>query len=231
MLLFTYGGGLEVGDRILPDSKGLIYANVGAFFAKRGFLTVIADYRLVPSGAVYPDASRDVGDALEWMVSNLGKEGNTNRIFLMGHSAGALNQSLLLLHPSLLPNELRKRIKGAVFNGGGFRFEGRAVMVRVQAYFGYDGMHITNSPYGLLRSASDSLVSQLPPIMNLLGEREPPFVVESVHHFGELLKARNARVTEYVAKGHNHISGNLALSSGEGEEWAEYVVSWMRSQA
>jgi len=231
ILLFTYGGGLETGERIIPNGAGLVYKNVGAYFSKKGFLTVIADYRLVPAGAVYPDASRDIGDALGWIVGNLSKEGNTNRIFLMGHSAGALNQSLLLLHPTLLPNEIRKRIKGAVFNGGAFRFEGRAVMVRVQAYFGYDGMHITNSPYGLLRSASDSFVSELPPIMNLLTEKEPPFVVDSVHDFGELLKARNARVTEYVAKGHNHISVTLALSSGEGEEWAEHVVDWIRSQA
>jgi len=230
ILLFTYGGGLETGDRLIPEGKGLIHKNLGAFFSKRGFLTVIADYRLVPAGAVYPDASRDVGDALEWIVGNLGKDGDTNRIFLMGHSAGALNQSLLLLHPTLLSNEVRKRIKGAVFNGGAFRFEGRAVMVRIQAYFGHDGMHITNSPYGLLRSASDAHVGRLPPVMNLLAEREPPFVVESVHAFGDLLKSRGVRVTDYVAEGHNHISVNFALMTGQGEEWAEEAVNWMRSQ-
>src|SRR6201999_1193863 len=122
ILLFTYGGALQVGDRILPESKGLVYANLGAFFAQRGFLTVIADYRLVSAGAVYPDASKDVGDALEWIVSKLHKQGNTSRIFLYGHSAGSLNQSLLLLHPTLLRDELRTRIKGAIFNGGAFRF-------------------------------------------------------------------------------------------------------------
>lgn len=194
-------------------------------------MTIVADYRLASAGAIYPDASQDVGDAIQWIVSNLGKEGDTNRIFLYGHSAGAFNQSLLLMHPTLLPMELRKRIKGAVFNGGAFRFEGKAVMVRIQAYFGYDGMHITNSPYGLLRSASDSFIGQLPPILNFKAEREPPFVIESVQCFGELLKARGVKVTDYISKGHNHISSNIALQSGQGEEWAEFVVNWIRSQA
>jgi hypothetical protein len=214
----------------LPNSQGLVYANLGAFFAKRGLLTVIADYRLASAGAVYPDCSKDVGGALAWIVSNLSKEGDTSRIFILGHSAGALNQSLLLLHPTLLRSDLRKRIKGAIFNGGAFRFEGKGALVRIQAYFGYDGLHITNSPRGLLHSASDEFVAQLPPIMNMLSEREPPLVLSVVKDFSTLLKAREVQLTEYVIRGHNHISANLALFSGEGEDWGEEVVRWIQQQ-
>jgi hypothetical protein len=67
--------------------------------------------------------------------------------------------------------------------------------------------------------------------MNIIAEKEPPVIVDIVRDFGALLKARNVRLTEYLNRGHNHISSNLALCSGEGEEWGEEVVSWMRSQA
>jgi len=230
ILLFSYGGGLEVGDRILPESNGLVYANLGAFFAQRGFLTAIADYRLVSSGAVYPDCSKDLSDALEWIIANLTNAGDTSHIFFLGHSAGAFNQSLLLFHPTLLRDDVRKRIKGCIFNGGAFQFEGKDVLVRIQAYYGYDGLHITNSPRGLLRAASDSFVAQLPPIMTIIAEKDPPVIFGIFRDFGALLRERCVRSTEYTNKGHNHISSNLALCSGEGEEWGEEVVHWMRSQ-
>lgn len=230
VLLFSYGGGLEVGDRILPHARGLVYANVGAYFAKHGFLTVIADYRLSSAGAVYPDASRDLGDALVWIVANMSKEGDTSRIFLCGHSAGALNQSLLLCHPTLLRSDIRQKIKGVVFNGGAFRLEHKAVLVRIQNYFGYDGLHITNSPYGLLRAATDDFVSKLPPILSIRAENDPSFITSIVKDFNALCEARKVRVTEYVIPGHNHISANLALLSGEGDQWGEDVVRWMKEQ-
>jgi hypothetical protein len=149
---------------------------------------------------------------------------------MYGHSAGALNQSLLLLHPTLLSNDLRERVKGAIFNGGAFRFEGKCVQIRVQQYFGYDGLHITNSPRGLLRVASDEFTVRLPPIMNIQAENEPPHVAKVVKDFSALLKARGVRLREYVTRGHNHISANLALCSGEGEEWGEEVVRWIKEQ-
>lgn len=54
ILVFLYGGGMIRGDRILADTgKGLIYWNLGTFFASRGITTIIPDYRRVksPSGS------------------------------------------------------------------------------------------------------------------------------------------------------------------------------------
>jgi acetyl esterase/lipase len=33
ILLFFYGGGFSRGDRVLPDSQGIIYTNLGYFFS------------------------------------------------------------------------------------------------------------------------------------------------------------------------------------------------------
>jgi len=46
ILIFVYGGAFIAGDRVFPAPADLIYKCVGAFYASRGFLTIIPDYRL-----------------------------------------------------------------------------------------------------------------------------------------------------------------------------------------
>lgn len=41
ILFFSYGGGFYMGSRSLPAPADIIYSNLGAFFSKRGFITVI----------------------------------------------------------------------------------------------------------------------------------------------------------------------------------------------
>jgi hypothetical protein len=46
--------------------------------------------------------------------------------------------------------------------------------------------------------------------------------------FRNVLEAQTGKKVErIVAKGHNHLSYNWALGTGEGEEWAEEVVKWI----
>lgn len=95
ILFFIYGGSWNSGAR--AD-----YAFVGRAFAARGFLTVIADYRLVPE-VRYPDFVRDGARALAWIKSEAKRfGGDTDRIFLLGHSAGAYNAMMLVLEPGFL---------------------------------------------------------------------------------------------------------------------------------
>jgi hypothetical protein len=50
ILIFLYGGSLSGSGRILPAAAipdSLVYANLGAFFASHGFLTLTPDYRRV----------------------------------------------------------------------------------------------------------------------------------------------------------------------------------------
>jgi acetyl esterase/lipase len=84
VLLFAYGGSWDSGRK--ED-----YTFVGRAFASRGFLTAIADYRLVPS-VHYPDFVGDTEKAIIWLsthAANFG--GREGPIFVAGHSAGAYN--------------------------------------------------------------------------------------------------------------------------------------------
>ncbi|WP_421950140.1 alpha/beta hydrolase [Pelagibacterium sp.] len=95
VVMFVYGGGWSRGERWEYDF-------VGRAFASRGFVTVIADYRLVPE-VTYPAFLYDIAVATKWVEDNIATfGGNPDKLFLAGHSAGAYNAVMLGLDPTFL---------------------------------------------------------------------------------------------------------------------------------
>ena len=74
-LVFFYGGAWVKGSRQM-------YEFVGRAFSRRGYKTIIPDYRLLSQGAS-GSALVDGARALEWMASQ------EDEVVLLGHSAGA----------------------------------------------------------------------------------------------------------------------------------------------
>ncbi|GGA59664.1 alpha/beta hydrolase [Pelagibacterium lentulum] len=96
VVFFAYGGSWAEGEKAN-------YEFVGRAFAARGYVTVIADYRLVPEH-IYPDFVDDMRLALEWVGSNIATYGgNPQRVGLIGHSAGAYNVAMVLLADRFRP--------------------------------------------------------------------------------------------------------------------------------
>ena len=90
VVVFFYGGNWRMGDR--AD-----YAFVGEALASRGILAVIADYRLYPD-ASYPGFVEDSAAAVAWTARRVRSYGgNPERLFVMGHSAGAYNAAMVAL--------------------------------------------------------------------------------------------------------------------------------------
>jgi acetyl esterase/lipase len=88
--LFFYGGSWDSGRR--QD-----YGWVGRALASRGFVTIIADYRLYPA-VRFPDFLQDGALAVRWATQNAARfGGDPKRIVLTGHSAGAYNAVMLAL--------------------------------------------------------------------------------------------------------------------------------------
>jgi arylformamidase len=82
VLLFVHGGGWKKGDKNSARPKG-------NFFATQGFLFASANYRLAPSAQPSEQAD-DVVAALAWIRDHAAEHGgDPERVFLMGHSAGA----------------------------------------------------------------------------------------------------------------------------------------------
>jgi acetyl esterase/lipase len=86
--VFFYGGSWDSGRR--QD-----YNWVGRALASRGFVAVVADYRLYPE-VRYPGFLQDGAQAVRWSVENASRfGGDPDRIVLVGHSAGAYNAVML----------------------------------------------------------------------------------------------------------------------------------------
>jgi hypothetical protein len=124
-----YGGGLTRGDKILQGAPdGLAYHNLGTFFAKQGFTTVIADYRRVNDSAqgtgedaVFPSGGEDLSLVVKYLAESLGGSEGKRELYLMGNSAGGLHLSTFLLFPQflsqrqdLLDGKAGLKLKGAI---------------------------------------------------------------------------------------------------------------------
>lgn len=226
-----YGGGLESGSRTLPKPADLSYANVGTYFAQRGFITVIPDYRLSPE-VKYPDATADVRDAVEWITEHPESVsgGDINNIYLLGHSAGAVQVATMLLEPRTRLSQ-PKQIAGAILMSGGYAYEpekGIGTMrstVTEQYYGGYEEAK-NRLPLALLQKTHDNNLT-LPRLLLGVAEKEQLEFVAAADVFADALDARGVKYERIEGKGHNHISLTYALGTGEGEQWAEDAIRWI----
>jgi len=117
VVVFIYGGGWRDGSK---DQ----YAFVGRALASRGYMVVLADYRLYPE-VKFPDFLEDSAKAVAWVHDNIAPlGGDPDRIFLSGQSAGAYNVMMLALDRQWL-GQLGKTpdmIKGVAALAGPYDF-------------------------------------------------------------------------------------------------------------
>ncbi|KAI1791601.1 alpha/beta-hydrolase [Ganoderma leucocontextum] len=247
VLFFIYGGGFVFGERKEKPPFDLGYTNLGVFFAKRGILTVIPDYRLYPSVS-YPAPVEDVRDAIAWFLANtstvasaapstLSPSTPLSNIFVLSHSAGTNHLASLYLSPSLLPldSPVRAATRGLIPQGSAYYFDlARQDLLPpgiLDGYYSSPENAVANMPLTLLKDGSEELIKGLPEIFVLKSEREPPVIYAGSDVFVKVLEERLGKKVRYdVMQAHNHISPHWALMSGEGEEWAEDVATWVKER-
>jgi acetyl esterase/lipase len=201
VLLWLYGGGFFMGDRRHRDSPELIFANLGAFFANKGFVTVVMDYRLSkgpgnPSGSArYPSGGEDIVFALNWIEKNVGQK----PVFLMGNSAGAVHVMTFLYEPSLR-NSAHAAVAGAVLVAppAHQRSADSARTPVNMAYYGTEEAIDANSPLQLLVRNGLSDV----PILGMVGSLDEPGIIKSWADFKEELRRQGGNFDEIVLEGH-----------------------------
>ena len=93
--VFFYGGSWDSGRR--QD-----YRWVGQALAAKGFVAIVADYRLYPE-VRFPAFLEDGARAVRWAADHAAEYGgDPSHLVLIGHSAGAYNAMMLALDPSWL---------------------------------------------------------------------------------------------------------------------------------
>ncbi|PIB44418.1 esterase [Pseudomonas sp. 2822-15] len=117
VVVFFYGGSWNSGSK---DDYGF----VGEALASRGIVVVIADYRLYPQ-VRYPAFLQDGAQAVAWTHQHIAEYGaDPKQLYLMGHSSGAYNASMLALDARWL-NEVKlspSMLKGWIGLAGPYDF-------------------------------------------------------------------------------------------------------------
>lgn len=244
MLFFVYGGGYNIGSRQFPPPYEMGYRALGSFFAQCGFVTIIPDYRLVPE-ARFPAASQDICDAITWTIQNavtikssssapeLIPEIDAEFLFVMGHSAGAAHIKIMTMY-----GDVRKAVpplKGMIWSAGPwfFNMKGESFETSgpVRFYFGSPEQQREREPRSLWNNLTDEEIKAYPDILLVQAEREPDWLQITGEEISKDLERRLGKKPQrIVGVGHNHVSPNWALCSGQGEEWGHEVVKWMKER-
>ena len=189
----------------------------------------------------FPDPPADVRDAIDWFAGHADEvnadapvQADIDYIFVMAHSAGAVTVASAFLLPNFFPESLKLRIRGVILKGGVYHFQTKAVAVppvTLSALYGTEEDIKKNQPLSLLKNASEGAIRSLPEVVMYVSDFELPAIREASGDFRRLLSDRVGRpVEERVMKGHNHISPHVALYTGQGEEWANEVVDWVKAR-
>ncbi len=199
VLLFIYGGSWNSGSK---DN----YAFVGRAFAARGYVTVIADYRLVPR-VRYPAFVEDSAAALAWTYRNIADYGgDPTRLFVVGHSAGAYNGAMLALEPRFLADE---GLDPAIIDGfaglsGPYDFLPLDTDASRAAFAGVDDLEATQP---VLLDASGS-----PPTFVATGSEDDLVNPSNTRALAAHLRDGGGMVEERVYPGLDHAGTLLAIS-------------------
>ena len=197
VVMFVYGGSWAEGDR--RD-----YSFAGRALAAQGFVTVVADYRLVPE-VEYPGFVRDCAMAFGWVVDNIARYGgDPSRIGLMGHSAGAYNAAMLALDKSYLSDALRRRIRCLVGLSGPYDF------------FPFDGA-ISMRVFGAVREPMatqpvNHVAPDAPPMLLATGDKDTLVYPRNTVELARRLTTLGVAVDERHYAGLGHAGPLLALA-------------------
>jgi triacylglycerol lipase len=204
VLVFVHGGAFVAGNRRTGNSP--FYDNIALWAVKNGMVGVNTTYRLAPQHP-WPAAQEDLATMLAWVRENIAaRGGDPNRIYLMGHSAGAAHVAQYIGHPRFHV-EPGGGIAGAIFVSGLFDPASAQPDPTLQAYFGKDA-----SVYAR-RSALPGMAASRLPMLVTYAELDPSDFHEQAEqaqaalcgagHCGPLLQLR----------GHSHMSEVYAINT------------------
>ncbi len=195
VLVFIHGGGWNSGT---PGD----YHFIGRQFARAGYLVVLPGYRLDAAGQ-YPAMLEDSAAAVAWVQANAQRlGGDSQRVFLMGHSAGAYNAVMLTLERQWLgragvPDDFIKAVVGLSGPYDFFPFTSDSA----RNAFGHESDPARTQPINFVRADA-------PPMLLLTGDNDETVKPRNSVALGKALTAAGRPTTPVILTGVDH-SGTL----------------------
>jgi acetyl esterase/lipase len=200
VIVFFYGGSWKQGSK--ED-----YRFIGQAFASRGYVTVIADYRLYPKN-YFPTFMEDGAKAVAWVHEHIHRyHGDAKNIFLAGHSAGAYNAVMLSLNEEYLnaENGTSDWIRGTIGIAGPYDFlpmtdpDVIAVFSKVQ--------EAATQPVNYVRENA-------PPMLLLVGDADEDVLPRNSFNLSNRLKEKGNEVKVVIYPDVAHIGIILSIAKG-----------------
>lgn len=212
VLIFVHGGGFTAGARRLAGDSPF-YDNVALWAARHGFVAINIDYRLAP-GTPWPGAAEDIGVAVRWARENAKSYGgDPQRLFLMGHSAGATH---VASYGGMQRSKDASALRGMIIVSGSFTVEApdaaasadMPLLTRAKAYFGDDPTKFA------AESSLNGLIASGIPLLLANAEFDPDYFLRQRREFlSATPRDRSQSVRSIVLAGHNHMSEIFAVNT------------------
>ncbi|PAW78897.1 MAG: hypothetical protein B9S32_05825 [Verrucomicrobia bacterium Tous-C9LFEB] len=207
LVIWVHGGGLTGGDKAEPPSVA-----VCRMLAQNGIGVASVNYRRNPK-VQFPTYIEDVAAAVAWVEANAKKYGgNSERIYLSGHSAGAYLVTMLTMNP--------KYLEKAGFN--------MSHLVGVIPISGQVTTHFTikkergidaNTVISDAAAPTYFVRKQVPDMLLILGDRDWAARLEENAYFAACLKAagaQNVTLRVIADRDHGTIFGKLSEPNDPG---------------
>jgi triacylglycerol lipase len=206
VLVYIPGGGFIGGDK---NADGVFYGNLGVYFARHGFVTVVANYRLAPANP-WPAGAQDVAGAIAWAKKEAeGHGGDPGKLFLFGQSAGATHAAAYLLDPQFHAPSGVGVTAGVLMSGGSYRVNPNPPPNQV-AYYGSDA-----SQYEA-RSPITHVGKSKVPLFLSVAEFDPGALTAPSYDLARAVSLRDGKSPQFTYwRGHNHVSTVQSLGSSQ----------------
>ena len=208
VLIFVHGGAFTAGNKRGPNASPF-YDNIMLWAVKNGFVGVNTTYRLAPQSP-WPAAAEDLANVVQWVADNAASRGgDPARLYLMGHSAGAVHVSSYVSHPKF-HKVGGGGLAGAITVSGLYNPTAETVGEPEKAYFG------TDPSLYVERSSLRGLLATKLPLMIAAAELDPP----PFHRDFDLLKDAACKGAGGCPRAtmlpqHSHMSEVYAINTGD----------------
>eukprot|EP00026_Physarum_polycephalum_P011665 Phypoly_transcript_11905.p1 GENE.Phypoly_transcript_11905~~Phypoly_transcript_11905.p1 ORF type:complete len:320 (+),score=42.29 Phypoly_transcript_11905:205-1164(+) len=215
VVIFCHGGAWNSGDK-------LHYCTLAKTLQSNGIVVVVINYTLYPKGLV-ADMQRDITAAITWTKKNIKQHGGEpDKIYFVGHSAGAHLGALVILRNALQGGTKEDiTIKGFIGLAGPYDIrdhyehefkrgvEHLSPMKNTMG--GIKDFH-NHSPSALAKTLTEDHLSNLSCTFHILhGDMDATVPHSSSTKFAEALRKAGAKafMYEYKGLGHSHVLFDL----------------------
>ncbi|MEP5765186.1 MAG: alpha/beta hydrolase [Halieaceae bacterium] len=200
-IVFFYGG-CWGGCQTWPKED---YRFVAEALTSAGFVAVLADYRLHPQ-VKFPEIMEDAAGAVNWVAQHIGDYGgDEQRIYLMGHSAGAQMAAMLTLNADYLAEDVYRQLAGFIGLAGPYDFLPLTKPYQ-KTVFGPESNYPASQPILFVDGTE-------PPLLLLYGDEDTVVKAHNLVNLAARVNSLKGQVETRRYPGVDHSSIVAALSS------------------